>query len=326
MRRIVWWAGLGLGLLAVSTVVLMLVFEWNWLRGYVAQKASAAIGRTVVIEGDLDVDLTWPPLIRVEQVRVANAPWSQEPYMLEIRRLVCRIDLRQLLQGRLVLPMVELVEPVGRLETSEQGEPNWKFGQPPTAAGETASGAVPIIERLSLRDGHLTYHDYASHKHMTATLSEVQALVTGPEQRVEVEGAGQFEGTPFRFAGHGGALQDLHANTPYPLQMQLVVDQWQVDLNGTIAQPLQLQGVAAEVSVARLSPDQPSDSQGQAAPSQAPYRLVGQLTRRETSGRCGRLPAHWERAIWQALYALICVANPHWCRLSFPLIRWMYAT
>ena len=68
-----------------------------------------------------------------------------------------------------------------------------------------------------------------------------------------------------------------------------------MDLNGTIAQPLQLQGVAAEVSVARLSPDQPSDSQGQAAPSQAPYRLVGQLTRqgdvwevREIAGTLGK--------------------------------------
>ena len=46
-----------------------------------------------------------------EQVRVANAAWSKEPYMIDIRRLACRIDLHALLQGRLVLPMIELVEP-----------------------------------------------------------------------------------------------------------------------------------------------------------------------------------------------------------------------
>jgi uncharacterized protein involved in outer membrane biogenesis len=56
---------------------------------------------------------------------VANAPWSKEPFMLEIRHLACRIDLQALLRGRLVLPMLELVEPVFRLETSEQGETNW---------------------------------------------------------------------------------------------------------------------------------------------------------------------------------------------------------
>src|SRR5262245_9087826 len=81
----------------------------SWIKGYVVRKVSAALGRTVVIEGNLDVDLTWPPLIRAEQVRVANAAWGKEPSMLEIRRLTCRIDLHALLQGRFVLPMIELV-------------------------------------------------------------------------------------------------------------------------------------------------------------------------------------------------------------------------
>src|SRR4029434_2721426 len=87
-------------------------------------------------------------------------------------------------------------------------------------------------------------------------------------------------------------------NKPYPVQVQLVVDQWQGDLNGTVAQPLQLQGVAAEVSLTRVVPDQLSDDQGQvrqAAPNQAPYRLAGHLTRegdvwamRELTGTLGK--------------------------------------
>ena len=130
------------------------------------------------------------------------------------------------------------------------------------------------------------------------TLAEVQATTTGPEQRLEVEGAGQFADLPFRLTGHGGALQDLNDNKPYPLQVQLVVDQWQVDLNGTVAQPLQMQGVAGEVSVARVFPDQPSGTQEQetqAAPGQGPYRLTGHLTRegdvwavRELAGTLGK--------------------------------------
>ena len=190
--------------------VQMGVFDWSWIKGYVVRKASEALGRTVVVEGNLDVDWSWTPLIRAEQVRVANAPWSKEPYMLEIRRLACRIDLHALLQGRLVLPMIELVEPVVRLETSEQGEANWTV-QPnqPVAADQAQAGALPIIERLSLRDGHVTYADSASNTSLTVTLAEVQATTTGPEQRLDVEGAGQVADLPFRLTGHGGALQDL---------------------------------------------------------------------------------------------------------------------
>ena len=113
-------------------------------------------------------------------------------------------------------------------------------------ADKREPGALPVIERLSLRDGRLTYYDYASNTRISMTLAEVQATTTGPEQRLEVEGAGQFADLPFRLTGHGGALQDLNDNKPYPLQVQLVVDQWQVDLNGTVAQPLQMQGVAGE--------------------------------------------------------------------------------
>src|SRR5262245_36796459 len=202
--------------------------------------------------------------------------------MLEIRRLACRIDLHALLQGRLVLPMIELVEPVVRLETSEQGEANWHLQSAQTVADKKEPSALPVIERLSLRDGRLTYYDYASNTRMSMTLGEVQATTTGPEQRLDVEGAGQFADLPFRLTGHGGALQDLNDNKPYPLQVQLVVDQWQVDFNGTVAQPLQMQGVAGAVSLARVFAEQPSGTQEQAtqaAAGQEPYRLTGHLTR-----------------------------------------------
>src|SRR5262249_18359466 len=157
----------------------------------------------------------------------------------------------------------ELDELVVRLETSEQGEANWHFQPTQTVADKAEPGVLPVIERLSLRNGRLTYYDYASNTSMTLTLAEVQAATTGPEQRLDVEGAGQLADLPFRLTGHGGALQDLTGNKPYPLQVQLVVDQWQVDLNGTVAQPLQLQGVAGEVSLARVFPDQPSGNQEQ---------------------------------------------------------------
>jgi uncharacterized protein involved in outer membrane biogenesis len=202
--------------------------------------------------------------------------------MLEIRRLACRIDLLALLRGRLVFPMIELVEPVVRLETSEQGETNWTVPPPQTVADQREPGTLPVIERLRLHDGRFTYYDYASNTGMTVTLAEAQATTTGPEQRLEVEGAGQLADLPFRLTGHGGTLQDLNANKPYPLQVQLVVDQWQVDLNGTVAQPLQMQGVEGAVSVARVFPDRPSGDQEQvtqAAPGQAQYRLTGHLTR-----------------------------------------------
>src|SRR5215510_13958162 len=128
MQTVIKWAGIALGLLMVGMVVLVLVFDWNWVKGYVEQEASKALDRTVVIEGDLDVKLSWSPLVRIDHIRLTNASWSPEPSMLTLQRLAFRLDLRELLRGHLVLPMVELVEPGLRLETSEQGLPNWTLG------------------------------------------------------------------------------------------------------------------------------------------------------------------------------------------------------
>ena len=72
MRRAIWWASMGLRLLGVGIVMLGAGFDWHWFNGSVTRKASEARGRTVVTEGNLDADSTWPPLIRAEQVQVAG--------------------------------------------------------------------------------------------------------------------------------------------------------------------------------------------------------------------------------------------------------------
>src|SRR4029453_13980107 len=173
---------------------------------------------------------------------------------------------------------VELVEPVLRLETSEQGQPNWIFGPDRPAQDSPTPLALPSIGEVSLREGRVTYLDYSSHTEMAATLAEVHATTMEAEQGLKVEGVGQLASMPLQFTLYSGTLQDLSANRPFPVQVQLVTPPWQVDLNGTMAQPLQLQGMTADVSLTRLAPEQPSDHHGQAAPSQEPYKLAGHLT------------------------------------------------
>src|SRR4029450_551995 len=233
MQTVLKWIGMALGLVIVGLVVLVLVFDWNWIKGFVEREASKALGRIVVIEGNLDVQLSWSPLVRMDHIRIANAPWSPEPSMLTIQRLVFRLDLRELVRGRVVLPTVELVEPVVRLETSEQGQPNWALGQARPAEPSTTPLALPNIGEVRLREGHVTYTDYSSHTEIAATLTEVYAMTMAPEQRLNIEGVGQLATTPLQFTVSSGTLQDLSANRPSPVQVQLITPPWQVDLNGS---------------------------------------------------------------------------------------------
>ena len=69
MRRAIGWASMGLRLLVVGMVGLVAVCDGQWYSGSVARQAREALGRPVVIEGALDADGTWPPLIRAEPVQ-----------------------------------------------------------------------------------------------------------------------------------------------------------------------------------------------------------------------------------------------------------------
>jgi len=279
MRIILKWFGIGVVCLIVCVVLLFVTFEW-WGKSIIAQRASAAIGRTILLDGDLDVAWSWTPRISMERIRVANTDWSPEPFMGTLQRLSFQIDLRQMLQGRVVIHHIELLEPVVRLESSEKGIPNWLFlvnrGTESQDAGKgTGDTALPSISQVVIQDGRLSYHDYSTDEKMTATVTELRAETTGPEQAVTARGSGQWETQPFQLAVHAGALSALQANAPYPLQAQLSLGMWRVALDGALTQPLQLGGVDLDVTL-EVTPPDAGDTP---APKQPPYWLKGHLTR-----------------------------------------------
>ena len=67
--------------IAAGVAVLVAVFDWNWLRRPLATYLSHRTGRTVVIEGNLHVELSRTPRLVAEAVSLGNAAWSTEPVM-----------------------------------------------------------------------------------------------------------------------------------------------------------------------------------------------------------------------------------------------------
>ena len=125
-RRRKWLLWPAVALAAIAVVVLVL-FDWNWLKGPIEEWVSAELGRDVEIAGDLDVDLSLQPRITVTDVRLANPPWASDEPMLALARAEAVVDLRALIDGEVRLPEVSITEPVLRLETRPDGPPNWEF-------------------------------------------------------------------------------------------------------------------------------------------------------------------------------------------------------
>jgi uncharacterized protein involved in outer membrane biogenesis len=59
--------------------------------------------------------------IRAEIIRLGNAPWARFQNLAESKTLALRLDLVALIQGRMVIPQVNISKPIMRLAVSKRG-------------------------------------------------------------------------------------------------------------------------------------------------------------------------------------------------------------
>lgn len=266
--------GIVLGVGAVLLVAgALYLFEWNLLRGLVGEQASQAIGRPFAINGDLHVELSLAPRIRAEGLVLGNAAWSSDPDMARIGRIEVRIDLRQLLRGRVVLPELVLWQPRILLEKNAAGEANWIFG-----GQAKAPVASPTLGSIKVIDGTLAFRDPQSGTDVGLRISSAPPEAGDTEEMMEVSGDGRFKGMPFVLRGRSGSLLSLRdTDRAYPIRVDASVGDTRVRAQGTLTDPFRLRGFDLDLvlqgrDLARLYP-----IAGVPLPPTPPYRLAGHL-------------------------------------------------
>ena len=126
-------------------------------RDAVAQRASAALGRPVILEGALEFEprLSREWGVRVGSLRVLNPPGFTGQEFLAIGELRARIDLFEALRGRLRSSTIEARDVEVRPERGADGVGNWPASQP----GSRSQQPAVDIARFMLRGLAIHYHD-----------------------------------------------------------------------------------------------------------------------------------------------------------------------
>jgi len=180
-------------LLGVFTV-LLLAGAGAWLlarqidRDAVTARAIAevkrATGRDFAIGGTVHLQF-FPTLALVaNDVRLGNTAWGSRPDMLRARRLALNVALRPLLSRRVEVGRIELSGADLLLETSPQGEANWRFARADTAAplpdadNESARKVHVSVAQLLAQDSTLSLRN--GHSGNTRTLA-IQSLRLGDD-------------------------------------------------------------------------------------------------------------------------------------------------
>lgn len=209
MKIIKWFAAIT-GTLIVVVVLTLAFIDWNIFRGYISNVVSESIGRRFEIAGDLDVDLSLTPRIQVNDVRLANAQWGQQPLMAQVASVETKIKLIPLILGRVEIVHLQINNPQVLLEKSKEGVGNWDFAPANKQQNDKKSASgLPRIDDLVLANGEVRYHDWGKALDFTATTINVNGKLPASNTTV-LQGSWQVYDLPFSMAIQADPINDFN--------------------------------------------------------------------------------------------------------------------
>lgn len=269
----------GLGVLLLAIVVLVAIWDWNWLRGPIERVVKAQTGREFDIAGDLDVDLGRVTRVRMDAIRFGNAEWAKSGDMATSDRVEFAFELfPAVFRREFRLPELRMTKPRLSLELGPEGAGNWVFGD------KDEEGKPLRLQQLWIEDGRLKYLDAKGKTDVDVSLQS-----RAPQSRdakgdaaadIAVDGKGRWKGNAFTLEGTGQsplALQD--AEQPYRIDLRATAGPTRAHARGTLLDPLRFRDFDLKLALAGQNMDDLYPLIGVAIPPTPPYSLDGRFTR-----------------------------------------------
>jgi uncharacterized protein involved in outer membrane biogenesis len=269
------WAGIVVaGILCVAVIAASL-FDWNLLRPALARKITAVTGRSARIAGDLKVHVwSWHPRAEINGLEIDNPAWADRHVMFGAKRLTVSVSVWHLLFGEIVLPQLDVLEPVINLQRDREGRASWELG---TSSGvpnhNTKPAKLPTIQRLTIEGGALHVVD------QIRKLTFSGSLVAGEQQgkddasAFKIRCSGSLNEKPFKLDANGGPLLNLEPTKPYSFAAHLTASDINLETHVTVRKPFDLGAIDMQFVV---SGDDLADAYyltGLALPNTPKYRL-----------------------------------------------------
>lgn len=267
-----------LGVLAAVIVVVLILFEWNWLRRPIEWVVERQTGRSFHIAGDLDVDLGRVTTVRGDALTFGNATWSKVPTMAAADRAELSVEVFPLIFKRETrIPRIHLTRPQLRLESGPDGTGNWVFG-------DTSGESRMTFRDLRIDKGRLLFLDPKAKTDVDVMLDSTKAPTPDQPSAVNVDGKGRWAGNRFTLAGQVAsplALRDT--DKPYRIDLRATAGPTRAHARGTLLDPFRLRDFDLRLMLAGQNLEDLFPLIGVATPPTPPYRLDGRFTRDGTT-------------------------------------------
>ncbi len=226
-----------IALLVAAALIVPSFINWNDYKGQIIAEVEKRTGRALVIGGDIGLTLLPSPAVIVTDLRLGNLAGGEAEDMVKLRSLEVKVAFGPLLQGRIQVEKVKLVDPVVQLETLADGRNNWEFsepaesGEPGTAPVQTMSAPSPSngddrsdmpvsvqFDSLEIENGLVVYRDAAAGG--VERIDDLNAIVAADSLRGPFEGEGDMTARGLR-TGFRITLGQIDPEQPVPVSLVL---------------------------------------------------------------------------------------------------------
>jgi len=217
MKKIVLVLASVVAVFVLTAVILFIVVDADDFRGFIENKTEETLGRDVRL-GKMSLSIVPVFGFQIDDVAVAARPGEGEGDLLSVRSLRIGAKLMPLLEKRLEVTSIEVVEPVVNFVRDPAGEWNFDLGADTEVSQEQEQSAEPgagpeiTVDGIRVTGGRLSIHD--------ASRSPDQPLeVALADLDLEISGFGSDE---FRVAVESGLLDVTDPSLgPDPLHLEV---------------------------------------------------------------------------------------------------------
>ena len=224
MRRIIYGFLGFLGILLGIALIVPFFLNLNDYKPQIQEEAKKAIGRDVLIDGDLSLSFLPSPQLTIRKVRIANIAGGDPQDFLNVKRLRIAVSLLPLFKKHLKVKSLELDQPEILLEKLKDGQTNWTFPvlSTPSAASSssptTSSNFEVDFEKIKVTNGRLVYITKGQEvKIQNINAHAKMASLKGP---YALEGTLSFHDRDIKVDGHFGTSTD-----PEHVNLKIQIDE-----------------------------------------------------------------------------------------------------
>jgi len=263
--------------LVAAIVILLLLFDWNMLRGPIGRWASAKYDREIALRGDLDVNLfSWTPSVIVRDLKFGGPTWDRAQDTANVAEIRASVRLRKLFAGQIEMPLLAFTRPDVVLIATEDGKTSWTLNPDKPDTGEGME--LPLIQQLIITDGHIRVDERKRGLTLDADVSAREAANDGDAGFV-LDGKGSLNRSPLTLRIEGGPFINIRRNRPYPFKADLAGARSRLTADGAITRPFDLGQFAATLTLQGQDLNDLYLLTGVTLPNTPPYRLSGALKR-----------------------------------------------